>query len=116
MSPRSAYFYEFPPSAGNYKNSLLAFLINEIFYSLLYHLLEGREHKKRTTLVRLLKGLKTVNRRERHHHHQHQHQHQQQLQQHLQQQHPLQQFPTMANSGGTALVQVRVRFKSSELD
>lgn len=83
---------------------------------MLYHLIEGREHKKRTTLVRLLKGLKTVNRRERHHHHQ-QH-NQQQLQQHLQQQqqHPLQQFPTMANSGGTALLQVRVRFKSTALD
>ncbi|XP_043656513.1 uncharacterized protein LOC122622256 isoform X3 [Drosophila teissieri] len=41
LSPRSAYFYEFPPTA------------------------EGRETKKRTTLARLLKGLKTVNRRDR---------------------------------------------------
>ncbi|CAD6994990.1 unnamed protein product [Ceratitis capitata] len=41
LSPRSAYFYEFPPNA------------------------EGRETKKRTTLARLLKGLKTVNRRDR---------------------------------------------------
>uniref|UniRef100_A0A1A9WDR8 Uncharacterized protein n=1 Tax=Glossina brevipalpis TaxID=37001 RepID=A0A1A9WDR8_9MUSC len=41
LSPRSAYFYEFPPNA------------------------EGRENKKRTTLARLLKGLKTVNRRDR---------------------------------------------------
>ncbi|CAD7084222.1 unnamed protein product [Hermetia illucens] len=40
LSPRSAYFYEFPPT-------------------------EGRETKKRTTLARLLKGLKTVNRRDR---------------------------------------------------
>ncbi|KAM7363825.1 shal K[+] channel interacting protein [Cochliomyia hominivorax] len=41
LSPRSAYFYEFPPTT------------------------EGRETKKRTTLARLLKGLKTVNRRDR---------------------------------------------------
>ncbi|XP_011194625.3 uncharacterized protein LOC105219960 isoform X2 [Zeugodacus cucurbitae] len=41
LSPRSAYFYEFPPNA------------------------EGRETKKRTTFARLLKGLKTVNRRDR---------------------------------------------------
>ncbi|XP_055678170.1 uncharacterized protein LOC129786931 isoform X4 [Lutzomyia longipalpis] len=41
LSPRSAYFYEFPPT-------------------------EGRETtKKRLTLARLLKGLKTVNRRDR---------------------------------------------------
>ncbi|KFB35811.1 AGAP004106-PA-like protein [Anopheles sinensis] len=41
LSPRSAYFYEFPPT-------------------------DGREtSKKRTTLARLLRGLKTVNRRDR---------------------------------------------------
>ncbi|XP_055921333.1 uncharacterized protein LOC129952626 [Eupeodes corollae] len=44
LSPRSAYFYEFPPTT------------------------EGRETKKRTTLARLLKGLKTVNRRDRNNH------------------------------------------------
>ncbi|XP_055617392.1 uncharacterized protein LOC129762854 [Toxorhynchites rutilus septentrionalis] len=41
LSPRSAYFYEFPPA-------------------------DGRDtSKKRTTLARLLRGLKTVNRRDR---------------------------------------------------
>lgn len=64
LSPRSAYFYEFPPTAGESvhplpPSSLSIPLANSISFS------EGRETKKRTTLARLLKGLKTVNRRDR---------------------------------------------------
>ncbi|KAG5872050.1 hypothetical protein JTB14_000535 [Gonioctena quinquepunctata] len=44
LSPRSAYFYEFPPNDQNYTNTA----------------------KKRTTFSRFLRGLKTSHRKEKH--------------------------------------------------